>query len=129
MCLSWRLPRMISSPMMIAPKGIVLLLKGCLLSRDRLVAQLRQPRQAIVDESQSAVNRLEKPEQWNQAEERQHYPQQEQFPAVAPENRFHLQGGGVLGQRIIAKYPLIEVAEQHYGQHRPQRREKPQGQR
>src|SRR5450759_1733634 len=43
-----------------------------LLGRNRLVAQLRQPRQAIVDESEPAINRRNKPEQWNQPEERQH---------------------------------------------------------
>ena len=42
----------------------------CLLGRNRLFAQLRQPRQAIVDESEPAVNRREKPEQWNQPEQR-----------------------------------------------------------
>src|SRR5450830_611552 len=128
-CLSWRLPRMISSPMIMAPIGIVLLLQNCLLRRDRLIAQLRQAGQAIVDESKSAVNRHQKPDQGNQPEERDHDTQQEQFAPVAPDERLHFPAGRVLVERIIAKHPLIEVAEQQDWQYRPQQREKPQRQR
>src|SRR5260370_21345172 len=58
-CLSSRLPRMISSPMMIAPNPISHPRRGTL---DRLAAQLAEALETVVDESEPALHRHEEPE-------------------------------------------------------------------
>src|SRR5712692_2316628 len=67
-CLSSRLPRMISSPMMIAPIPISNARRRAL---DRLAAQLAEAREAVVDESEAAVHRHEEPEHGNMTDERE----------------------------------------------------------
>src|SRR6266496_2928700 len=72
-CLSSRLPRMISSPMMIAPIPISNPRRRAL---DRLAAQLAEALEAVVDESEPAVHRREEPEHGDMADERERDAQQ-----------------------------------------------------
>src|SRR6266849_8151719 len=124
-CLSSRLPRMISSPMMIAPIPISHPRRRTL---DRLAAQLAEAREAEVDESEPAVYRHEEPEQGDMTDERERDAQQTQFAPMAADDLGDLGGGRVLRESVVAECALVEKAEQSDGQHRPQQRNQPQRQ-
>src|SRR5712691_598844 len=124
-CLSSRLPRTISSPMMIAPIPISHPRRRAL---DRLAAQLAEALEAVVDESEPAVHRHEEPEHGDMADERERDAQQKQLAPMAADDLGDLGGGAVLGEGIVAKHALVEIAEQNDGQHRPQQRDQPQRQ-
>src|SRR5712691_4628608 len=124
-CLSSRLPRMISSPMMIAPIPISNARRRAL---DRLAAQLAEAREAVVDESEPAVHRHEKPQNGDMADEREHNAQQKQRAPMAADDLCDLGGGAVLREGVVAEHALVEIAEQNDGQQRPQQRDQPQRQ-
>src|SRR5436309_16054765 len=75
-CLSSRFPRMISSPMMIAPVPISDPRRRPL---DRLAAQLTETLEAVMDESEPAVHRHQEPENGYMADVRERDAQQEQL--------------------------------------------------
>src|SRR6266540_2248014 len=78
-CWSSRLPRMISSPMMIAPIPISHPSRSTL---DRLAAQLVEALEAVVDESEPAVHRHEEPEHGDMTDDRERDAQQEQLAII-----------------------------------------------
>src|SRR5713101_5487067 len=124
-CLSSRLPRTISSPMMIAPIPISRPRRRAL---DRLAAQLAEALEAVVDESEPAVHRHEEPEHGDMTDERERDAQQKQLAPMAADDLGDLGGGRVLRESVVAECALVEKAEQSDGQHRPQQRNQPQRQ-
>src|SRR6266581_6684745 len=124
-CLSSRLPRMISSPMMIAPIPIS---NPRRRPRQRLAAQLTEAPEAVVDEGEPAIHRHEQPEQGYVADERERSAQQKQLAPMAAYDLGDLGGGGVLREGIVAEHALVEIAEQNHRQHWPQQRNQPQRQ-
>src|SRR5882672_1930330 len=116
-CLSSRLPRMISSPMMIAP--IPISHPHC-RALDRLAAQLAETLEAVVDESETAVHRHEEPEYGDMTDERERGAQQKKLAPMTADDLGDLAGGRVLREGVVAEHPLVEIAEQSDGQHRPQ---------
>src|SRR5882762_2415665 len=115
-CLSSRLPRMISSPMMIAPNPISHPCRGAL---DRLAAQLAEALKTVVDESEPTVHRHEEPEHGDMTDERERDAQQKQLATVTADDLRDLGSGRVLRESVVAEHALVEVAEQSDGQHRP----------
>src|SRR3989442_6579093 len=93
-CLSSRLPRTISSRMMIAPIPISHPRRRAL---DRLAAQLAEALEAVVDESEPAVHRHEKPEHGDIADDREPDAQQEQLAPLAPDDLFDVAARLLLG--------------------------------
>src|SRR5260221_12476883 len=79
-CLSSRLPRMISSPIMIAPIPISHPRRRTL---DRLAAQLAEACEAEVDESEPAVYRHEKAEHGELNDDRERDAQQKHLGPMA----------------------------------------------
>src|SRR5712691_2489016 len=124
-CLSSRLPRTISSPMMIAPIPISHP-RGRTLGG--LAAQLAEALEAVVDESEPAVHRHEEPENGDMTDERERDTQQKQPAPMAADDLGDLGGGAVLGEGVVAEHALVEIAEQNDGQHRPQQRNQTQRQ-
>src|SRR6266705_3932385 len=124
-CLSSRLPRMISSPMTIAPSPTSHPRRRAL---ERPAAQLAEALEAVVDESEPAVHRHEEPEYGDMTDERERDAQQKQPAPIAAGDLGDLGGGAVLGEGVVAEHALVEVAEQNDGQHRPQQRNQPQRQ-
>ncbi len=76
-----------------------------------------------------AVNRHRQTDQRQMPDEGERDTEQEQLTAMARCELDDLVRGSVLGQGIVAKNPLVEVAEKDDGQHRPQQRYEPQRQR
>src|SRR6266853_2046596 len=118
-CLSSRLPRMISSPMMIAPIPISHPRRRTL---DRLAAQLADAPEAVMDKSEPAVHRHEEPENGDMTDEGERDAQEKQPAPMAADDLGDLGGGRVLSQSVVAEHSLVEIAEQSDGQHRPQQR-------
>src|SRR6266581_5731993 len=110
-CWSSRLPRRISSPMMIAPIPIS---NPRRIALDRLAAQLTQPIKAVVDERQPAEYRHEQPDHGYVPDEREHDSQKEQLTAETPHHVGDFCRVAMLGERIVAEHPLIEETEQQY---------------
>src|SRR5882672_6003341 len=106
-CLSSRLPRMISSPMMIAPIPISHPRRRTL---DRLAAQLAEALQAVVDESEPAVHRHEEHGHRDMTDERERDAQQKQLAPMAADDLGDLGGGRVLGEGVVAEHALVEIA-------------------
>src|SRR5262245_19953624 len=130
-CLSSRLPRRISSPMMIAPKHISGL-QWCY--RHRLLLHARAPQlaeavEAIVDEREAGDHRDEEPDQRNVRDQRQDDSQQVQLLAVAPEELADLFPARVLRHRVVPEDALVEIRKQEYREDRPEQRDEPQRQR
>src|SRR5882672_4795934 len=121
-CLSSRFPRMISSPMMIAPVPISHPRRRPV---DRLAAQLAQALEAVVDEGEPAVHRHQEPENGHMTDERERNAQQKQPAAMAADDLGDLGGGRVLRESVVAEHALVEIAEQSDGKHRPQQRNQP----
>src|SRR5260370_26320511 len=121
-CLSSRLPRMISSPMMIAPNPISHPRRGTL---DRLAAQLAEALETVVDEGEPAVHRHEEPEHGDMTDERERDAQQKQLAPMAADDLGDLGGGRLLRKSVVAEHALVEIAAQSDGKHRPQQRNQP----
>src|SRR6266852_7748566 len=124
-CLSSRFPRMISSPIMIAPVPISHPRRHAL---DRLAAQLAEALEAVMDESKPAVHRHQETENGHMTDERERDAQQKQLAAMAADDLGDLGGGRVLRESVVTEHSLVEIAEQSDGQDRPQQRNQPQRQ-
>src|SRR6266487_378085 len=108
-CLSSRFPRMISSPIMIAPVPISDPRRRPL---DRLAAQLTKALEAVMDESEPAVHRHQEPENGHMPDERERDAQQKQLAPMAADDLGDLGGGRVLRESVVAEHSLVEIAEQ-----------------
>src|SRR6266581_6172063 len=115
-CLSSRFPRMISSPIMIAPIPIS---NPRRRPRQWFAAQLAEAPEAVVDEGEPAIHRHEQPEQGYVADERERSAQQKKLAPMAAYDLGDLGGGGVFRQGIVTEHALVEIAEQNHRQHRP----------
>src|SRR5260221_2288472 len=121
-CLSSRFPRMISSPIMIAPVPIS---HPCRLTLDRLDTQFAEAPEAVMDESEPAVHRHQEPENGDMTDQRERDTQKKQPAPMAADDLRDLGGGGVLREHVVAEHSLDEIAEPSHGQHRPQQRNQP----
>src|ERR1041384_7278677 len=90
-CLSSRFPRMISSPIMIAPIAIS---HPYCCTLDRRAAQLAEALEAVVNKSEPAVHRHQEPENGDMTDERERDAQKKQLPPMAADDIGDLCGGG-----------------------------------
>src|SRR5882672_12593529 len=121
-CLSSRFPRMISSPIMIAPVPISHPRRRAL---DRHAAQLAEAFEAVMDEREPAVYRHQESENGDMTDERERDAQKKQPAPMTADDLGDFGGGRVLREGVVAEHSLVEIAEQGDGQHRPQQRNQP----
>src|SRR4051812_18226581 len=110
-CLSWRFPRMISSPMMMRPMPMSGL-------RDRRGAQLRHASEAIVDVREAGVYGKKEAERGDVPRQCQHDPEQKELAPPAPQDLGDLGLACVLRERVVPEHALVEVSEQQERQER-----------
>src|SRR5260221_12968498 len=103
-CLSSRFPRMISSPIMIAPVPIS---HPCRLTLDRLDTQFAAAPEAVMDESEPAVHRHKETENGGMTDKREGGTQKKKPAPVAADDLPDLGGGGGIRGRGVGAHPPV----------------------